>query len=446
MRWLIVVGVVAVALIAGAYILGMRHADESKVVTSPRAGAAPPPAAGDQSGTPRAGPLIPGAPMPANHPTFGGQASGHPSVPRHPSVTQGASAPTAVPAGAAPRPGVSFTHFRVGNRNIKAMLADGPVMWVGSSAGVIRYDTTTDQYRLFDVRSGLLSNGIFHLSKLDDRLVAGTYGGGLSLLDPATETWQNLNIQHGLGDAFVYDFLRLANGDIWIATWSGANRIRGGALEDRASWDLFTVENTRGGLPNDWVYGLAEGKGGEVWMATEGGLARFENDKWQHWTHGDGLGAPYDLVRDQISYMRDPAKESSHHARQKVEQGLGNVDVAYNPNYIVSLAVDEDGSVWCGTWGGGLAHFDGREWRNFTMSDGLPGNHVFMLARGEDGKLWIGTSQGLARRDADGFEVFTTADGLFAENVFSMATDEQGRLWVGSFGGVARISGLASAL
>ncbi len=158
------------------------------------------------------------------------------------------------------------------------------------------------------------------------------------------------------------------------------------------------------------------------------------------------LGAPYEKVRDEIQYLRDPARESSHHARQKVEQGLGNVDVAYNPNYIVALLVDEDGSVWCGTWGGGLAHFDGKTWRNYTMADGLPGDHVFMLSRGRDGKLWIGTSRGLARRDGEKFVTFTTADGLFADNVFSMATDEQGRVWVGSFGGVARITGLESAL
>ena len=281
LKWLLLAAAVAVALVAAAYTLGLKQSGGQRAAIAPT-----PPAA------------APAAPLPASHPPLP------------------ATGPVAT------RPGVSFTHFRVGSRNIKAMLADGPIMWVGTSAGVIRYDTTTDQYRLFDVRSGLLSNGVFHLSKLKGQVVVGTYGGGLSLLDPATETWTNLNIQHGLGDAFVYDFLELSNGDLWIATWSGANRVRAGDLQNRASWDLFTVDNTAGGLPNDWVYGLAEGKQGEVWMATEGGLARFANGQWSHWAHADGLGAPYEKVRDEIEYLRDPAKESSHHARQKVEQGL----------------------------------------------------------------------------------------------------------------------------
>ncbi|TNF57038.1 MAG: regulator, partial [Burkholderiales bacterium] len=343
-------------------------------------------------------------------------------------------------------PGHRFAHYRVGNSNVKALLADGPVLWVGTSGGVIRYDIENDDHRLYDVRAGLLSNGIFHLSRLGDRLVVGTYGGGLSLFDEAADDWTNYNIQHGLGDAFIYDLLQMPNGDIWIATWSGANRIENGKLDEADAWTTHTVASTAGGLPNDWVYALAKGKNGEVWMATEGGLARYQGGTWSNWKHEDGLGAPYSLVKDQIEFQRDPAKESSHHARQKVEMGLEGVDVAYNPNYIVALHVDDDGVVWCGTWGGGLARFDGNTWTHYTMADGLPANHVFMLRSAGDGNMWVGTSNGLAHFDGNRFLVLTTDDGLYANNVFSMAEGEDGSIWVGSFGGVTRLVGLEQRL
>ncbi len=73
------------------------------------------------------------------------------------------------------------------------------------------------------------------------------------------------------------------------------------------------------------------------------------------------------------------------------------------------------------------------------MSDGLPGNHVFMLHRDDDGTIWVGTSSGLARMDGESFKIFTTDDGLFSNQVFSMTTAADGSRWVGSFGGVARI-------
>ena len=366
----------------------------------------------------------------------------HSNLPQgHPRVSTD-GAPQASGEVAAVDPDAHFTHFRVGRRNVKTIFPEEDVVWVGTSAGVIRYDTSNDDYRLFDTRTGLLANGVFHLSRIQGKLAVGTYGGGLSLLDEAEVGWKTYNIPEGLGDGFIYDALELENGDIWIATWSGANRVRGGRLDDRSNWDLFTVANTGGALPNDWVYALHAGMDGEVWFATEGGLARFKDEQWSNWLHADGLGAPYELVREQIEFEMDPSEYSRHHARQKVEMGLEEVDIAYNPNYIVALDVDNDGIVWCGTWGGGLSSFDGENWRTYTVADGLPGNHVFSLHVDPDGKLWIGTGNGLALFENGEFRHFTTEDGLFANQIFSMATGADGSKWIGSFGGVARIARL----
>ena len=350
--------------------------------------------------------------------------------------------PDAAETAPADAPPPRFSHFRVGNRNVKSLYAGDRYVWVGTSGGVIRYDTSRDDYELFNnTNSSLLSNGIFHISELQGRMAIGTYGGGLSLLDPQTNQWQNFNIPQGLADQFVYDVLTASNGDVWIATWSGANRVHGGELDNPDAWETFTVENTAGGLPNPWVYGVAEGADGEIWLATEAGLARYDGGEWTNWRHEDGLGAPFELVRDAIQFKNDPARASQHHAQQKSEQGLGDVDVAYNPNYVISLAVQSDGVVWCGTWGGGLARFDGRQWRNYTTADGLPANHIFMLHVDESDRLWIGTNQGLAyfRDDGEGFVVRTVTDGLYADNVFSMANGADGSVWIGSFGGVARL-------
>ncbi len=337
-----------------------------------------------------------------------------------------------------------FNHFRVGEKNVKSIFVNGDVAWVGTSGGVVRYNTRTDEFKLYDATNGLLSNGVFHVGKLQGRVAVGTYGGGMSIFDEKTRKWETYNITEGLGDAFVYDFIQTKNGDIWIATWSGVNRVRGGALRDRSKWELHTVESTNGGLPNDWVYGLAEGKNGDVWLATEGGMARYRDGQWENWNHARGLGADYDLVKDQIDYKNDPSQQSSHHAKQKQEMGLQGVSVAYNPNYVISLQVTADGTVWAGTWGGGLARFDGKQWKNYTVADGLPSNHVFMLNSDRKGRLWVGTGKGLARLEKDGkFRVMTTKDGLFSDAVFSMATGGKGDIWVGSYGGVAHIRNLA---
>lgn len=437
------IGAIGIALFAGlvlfaGYELGLRQS----VSRSSDPTAAPRGVEAASSATPAPQPLRTAA-MPSNHPPLPENQSGpSPAVaPRDHLASRTASTGNESPQ-ASPPSHTSFTHFRVGQRNVKRILADGDLMWVGTSGGVVRYDSGRDEYRLFDTSSGLLSNGIFHVGKIDDRIVVGTYGGGMALFDPTGEKWRVYNVPDGLADAFVYDVLNSDNGDIWIATWSGANRVLNGNLDDPTQWELYTVANTDGGLLNDWVYAIDQDDEGAIWLATEGGLVRYHNGAWSNWRHKDGLGAPYEQVRDQIAFKNDPAQYSAHHARQKTEMGLQEVEGAYNPNYIVALLVDRHGTVWCGTWGGGLSRFDGEHWQVYTMAHGLPSNHIFALHEDPQGVLWVGTGNGLARRLDDGFKTYTVSDGLFSNTVFAIETAPDGSAWIGSFGGVAHIVGL----
>jgi len=349
-----------------------------------------------------------------------------------------------VPSGiVTPDPDAQYTHFRVGERNVRRLVAEGDVMWVGTSGGVIRYDTVTDQFKHYNTRVGLLANGIFHISRWRGKLAIGTYGGGLALLDDETDSFKHYNIPEGLADAFVYDMVETEDGHLWIATWSGANLVIDGDLDNPDKWRTFTVENSNGGLPNDWVYALERGEDGVIWFATEGGLARYKGGVWDNWNHDDGLGADYELVKEDIQFQDDMSAVSEHHSRQKVEMGLQKIDVAYNPNYIVALLVTEGNTVWAGTWGGGLARFDGESWTNFTVKEGLPSNHVFMLYLDNDSHIWVGTGKGLARMEEDGsFSVFGTADGLYSDVIFSMQQGEDDTLWIGTYGGVTHIKNL----
>ncbi len=359
-----------------------------------------------------------GASAQANHPMIQGRPSGA-GLPRAPGTLH------------------SSIKFHVGQRNVKSVLIERDTAWLGTSGGLVRYRTEDNKYTRYDNKSGLLSNGVFYVGRVRGELWVGTYGGGLSIFDAAADAWRNYNIPDGMADAFVYDVLEASNGDIWIATWSGANRILGGRLDDIASWQTYTVENTDGGLPNDWVYGLAEGANGEIWLATEGGLARFIDAKWVNWRHDDGLGASFERVSGDIQFQNDPAQFSSHHARQKAEQGLQDVKVAYNPNYVISLLVTPSGEVWAGTWGGGLSRFDGKRWQTYTVRDGLPGNHVFALDLDSNHRIWVGTSSGLAMFDGANFVHYDRLDGLYSDVVFSIGFGPDGSAWVGGTGGLS---------
>ncbi len=338
----------------------------------------------------------------------------------------------------------TFTHYRVGNNSVIAIYADGSVLWLGTSGGIVRYDTLTHAFKTYDARQGLLSNGILYLGKLQGKISVGTYGGGLSLLDQDTQEWEHFGVSHGLGDAYVYDVLESSSADVWIATGAGVSRIRAGAMRERAKWDHYTVKSTGGGLPNDRVYRIVEGKDGSVWFATRGGVANFRNGKWKNWMDAEGLGARREGAKPGLASDAGAARVQARDAEHAQEAQGASARAVFERNHIAALEVGDDGRVWAGTRNAGLARFDGKAWRNYTVADGLPSNQITALNFDGNGRLWIGTSDGLAVLDKGKFQVMTAAHGLMAEKVYSVLTTQDGGVWVGSFGGVTHMRRPAS--
>ena len=64
-------------------------------------------------------------------------------------------------------------------------------------------------------------------------------------------------------------------------------------------------------------------------------------------------------------------------------------------NCVLCLAFDAQGNIWIGTYGGGLANFDGENWTVYSRGkSGLPDYLVWDLAFDAPGNIWIGTKGG----------------------------------------------------
>ena len=110
-----------------------------------------------------------------------------------------------------------------------------------------------------------------------------------------------------------------------------------------------------------------------------------------------------------------------------------------NPNYVFALVVDRNDHVWAGTWGGGVSHYDGKVWTNYTTRDGLAGNIVYSIAQDQSGIIWFGTNNGLSRYDGRSWINYDTHIGLLDNNVYAIASTPSGELWVGTKNGVSRL-------
>ncbi|HEY9047062.1 MAG TPA: two-component regulator propeller domain-containing protein [Ohtaekwangia sp.] len=80
--------------------------------------------------------------------------------------------------------------------------------------------------------------------------------------------------------------------------------------------------------------------------------------------------------------------------------------------------------------------------RNYTAVDGLPQSQVRSLVEDKNGYLWMATQGGgLARFDGKEFKVYTTKDGLLSNDISSLLLDKHNNLWILHAHGITRFNG-----
>lgn len=318
--------------------------------------------------------------------------------------------------------------FEVGPRVYVRALTVEPsrqALWVGTSAGVHEVDLASGKLRnTFTRKEGLANEYVFAIGLTrDGHKWFGTNAGGVSRYKDGR--WKTFFPMHGLADYWIYSFAQQKTGDFWIGTWAGVNKV------DAKTGRFSTYVKE---LVNEWVYGIAVDASDRVWFGTEGGVSMHDGRRWVSWTHKDGLGAPND---DNLPFSANTGLGT----RSRHDLSVGSEGPAtYNPNYVFSILAAADGSIWAGTWGGGVARFDGKAWTNLSMRDGLAGNIVYSMVQDRQGVFWFGTNKGLSRYDGRSFRNLGTAQGLLDHNVYALAVAPDGDIWAGTRRGVVRIT------
>jgi ligand-binding sensor domain-containing protein len=317
--------------------------------------------------------------------------------------------------------------FDVGNNvYVRALTVEKPgnTLWVGTSVGVMEIDLKSQKPKnTFTRHDGLANEYVFAVG-VDSQGYKwfGTNAGGASRYKDGK--WKTYFPMHGLADYWIYSFENDKQGNLWIGTWAGVNHFN----VKTGKFKTYVKE-----LINEWVYGLSVDSAGKVWFGTEGGVSMFDGKQWKSWTHKDGLGGE-NVAKLEASPNTGLGTRSRHDLTTEVE-GLAT----YNPNYVFSILAVPDGSVWAGTWGGGVSRFDGKKWTSYTTRDGLAGNIVYSIARDTNGVLWFGTDKGLSRYDGKAWRTFTKGEGLLDSHVYAVAIASAGDVWAGTKRGVVRI-------
>jgi signal transduction histidine kinase/ligand-binding sensor domain-containing protein len=287
-------------------------------------------------------------------------------------------------------------------------------IWAGTEADGLHI-LRDQRFRTIGAREGLSSDQTTTVVEgASGKLWVGTSGGGLNALNPVHGDTGAAGVYPVL-DVLLSDvILSLAaapNGDLWVGTPDGLNRIRGSAV------DAFTSAD---GLPDDFIRSLLVDGDGSLWIGTRRGLT--------HWTD-PGATSKGTLATGKM--------ETITHAN-----GLGS-------DLVGAMARDSKSDLWVATLAG-LSRLHGSKIENFTTANGLSSNVITaLLARG-DGTLLIGTQDhGWDEWDGRQFllGVGDTLDlssgmnfssGMDRANIRAILEDGQGNLWLATGSGIAR--------
>jgi hypothetical protein len=98
-----------------------------------------------------------------------------------------------------------------------------------------------------------------------------------------------------------------------------------------------------------------------------------------------------------------------------------------------SMTVDRDGIWWAANSGSTLITFDGTDFTEHTVEDGLL-DDIYQVTAGLDGTIWVATdpnsaeAAGVAAFDGTSWTIYTTADGLLSNHAV-IAPGSDGTVW-----------------
>ncbi len=380
------------------------------------------------------------------------------------------------------------------NNNITRMLPDKfdtQTVWIGTlGGGLNRLNTHDESFRAYQIDKkntrAISSNYVMGLHQDErGRLWIGTYRGGLNLFDARNDRFYHYKSTPGdpfsLPNDRVYAIREDAYGRLWIGTFGGGVALlqppdtpapdhpaRLSARFIRYQHD----ERRLNSLPNDFVRNLFIDRAGNLWAATNQGVSKCDL-KPAKFTHVKRDPHQKNSLGDNTVLAIRESRAGDlwiGHAR-----GLDRIDKQgdfhhykidhRNPaspgGFVDAIAEAPGGSIWLGTFGGGLYRLDPQKNRLIQFQHapenpaGLPSSRVTNLHFDRRGHLWIATPAGLCKLDAAAipardidlqihkFQIFTadSSSAAFSSNrITCIYEDREGMLWIGSMNGLNRFN------
>ncbi len=112
-------------------------------------------------------------------------------------------------------------------------------------------------------------------------------------------------------------------------------------------------------------------------------------------------------------------------------------------NTINDIFVDDDNTIWVGTWHNGIVVKRNGKWEYInTTNSNLPGNIIHKIKKDKFNNIWVATYSGLAKITNNIVSGYTTINSGLSNNYISdLDFDQDGNIWIGTQNGLVKYDG-----
>ncbi len=306
--------------------------------------------------------------------------------------------------------------------------------------GTVQAQTITN----YTTANGLLANNALCVDvDASDNIWFGTQDG-VSVFDGAT--WTNHTTADGIVDNTIQAIYVTAAGDVWVGTDFGVSVFNG------TSWSSYT---TAGGLGSNQIKCITENAAGDIWFGTSNGASRYDGVSFTNFGTAEGL--PFGGVNEIEVLANGDVWMGTGLSGVSIYNGstFSTINAANNElidNRIRAIAVDATSTKWIGT-SEGISVFNSSNsiFMNHTTMFSLPApdtlNPIEDIEMDSQGNFWVGvyvdylvTEGGVCAYNGNNWNEYKVADGLVGPVVRALAIDGNDDVWVATSTGVSKIS------
>lgn len=291
-------------------------------------------------------------------------------------------------------------YFDSMNMQVRSFLIHNGKKLIGTRDGLFYIDETRRKFKAF-LMPVLRANLILSIQYYEEEYYIGTYGGGLSILEPSNLTVRNFKTSAPatFRNGHIFCLKPDGRGNLWIGASDGVYCF------NKEENDLKQYTHTNSQLPEGNVYEIFFDSTGKGWICTERGIALYDPSSKNMRTNVFPDGFAH---KEKIRTIYEDSFHNLYFLPDKGNMLTSNLDMTnfyrtsmnpiLNSNALMSIVEDNEHWLWLGCDDGLIRTKEGEAaYYIYDFSDGIPSPTFTNNAayRDEKGVLWFGNTKGL---------------------------------------------------